>query len=352
MKEAIGKGINKFLESEDVDEKQDSNFLDAFNIIGGRSSKIYIDNKIKNKERLVKTDFLHFNLKALVEYGNIYGGVNDEAEDVDEDDSYYIELDDKFHEVILKWDNGIVSDNGLKWKGWDEENNIYLEQDTKISKNFKGMIIMEVIEFQEINTPLPNKIDTNPVPNKTVSDKIDIKPVPVKPSSVFVENLTTSIKEKFKGRISEDNINKLIENICSENIQDKFENVIKKGEEIIEVKEKKDKEVEKKTENKKEENVNDKTSLKQLKEIAKEKGIKNLTKYTSKNKDQLIQLINKDDVENKDVENKDVEKNVEINDKTSLKQLKEIAKEKGIKNFSKYTSKNKDELIQLINTQI
>jgi hypothetical protein len=109
-------------------------------------------------------------------------------------------------------------------------------------------------------------------------------------------------------------------------------------------KQKDDKKEDRQKEDKNDE-INDKTTLKQLKEMAKEKGIKNLNKYTSKNKDELIQLIK--EVEHKNDKEEDKQK-VEINDKTTLKQLKEMAKEKGIKNLNKYTSKNKDELIKYI----
>ena len=107
-------------------------------------------------------------------------------------------------------------------------------------------------------------------------------------------------------------------------------------------------------EEEKEEEINDKTSLKRLKEIAKEKGIKNYSKYNSSNRAELIKLI-KGGVEEQTDEHKEEhkiekeeQKEEEINDKTSLKRLKEIAKEKGIKNYSKYNSSNRMELIKLI----
>jgi hypothetical protein len=83
----------------------------------------------------------------------------------------------------------------------------------------------------------------------------------------------------------------------------------------------------------KEDAKDSKISRVELIRICKEKHIKGFSRLK---KDEIIRLICYTEKDH-------------INTKLSLKRLKELAKNKGIKNYSKYTSKNKDELVNLLN---
>ena len=180
---------------------------------------------------------------------------------------------------LLEYDRGAERMNPL-WSGIIKDGKLY-------GTNLMGKYIMYIRE----------KIySQEEIPQEEIEDENDTK--------TFIQNLINSIKEKFKDTLNDDSINKLIDIIKSASIKDKFddiiENIIKKVNTLVEtdinkkVEEKiKSQKPIKILDNKEDEQykIDDKTTMKRLKEMAKEKGIKNLNKYKVENRMELIKLI-------------------------------------------------------------